>query len=91
MKLLAIMIIAAIIITFICEISRAIARMARDVSAAVGISLDGLTARVDALSCELADDGEDKVVNRHLRKRADQLDRTAGRLNKRANRLCGRS
>ena len=42
---------------------------------------------LDVLSCFyiMADDGKDKLVNRHLQKRADHLEQHAAKMRQRAN------
>ena len=47
--------------------------------------VDAMQLEVDACFYIMADDGKDKVVNRHLQKRADHLEKHAAKMRARAN------
>lgn len=53
-------------------------------------SVDAMQLEVDACFYIMADDGKDKVVNRHLQKRADHLEKHAAKMRARSNKASTR-
>lgn len=62
----------------------------RDRERSVDVRLDSISTRIDSFFYIVADDGKGTVVNRHLFKRSEDLERKADRLKRIADRLEGR-
>lgn len=62
----------------------------KDKEISLEVRLDSMIVRLDSLPYIMADDGKDKVVNRHLFKRSEELGRKADRLKRIADRLDGK-